>query len=148
MNKVLKTVLQDVAIIHWPNGGTDVGPVTGGPTGMPHANGTINVGPTVACHCWANVGPLAKMTLAHQWLPTVAQRWPNRWSTGGPTVACHCWANVGPLAVGCRRWSNGGATGGPTLGHRGRAIWVVPYIYYSGGILHIYSVEALSVCLN
>ena len=50
------------------------------------------------CHCWANVGPLAKMTLAHRWLPTVAQWRGQRWPTGqndiGPPVA----ANGGPTA--------------------------------------------------
>ena len=39
----------------WPNGG---------------AQRWATGGPTVACHCWANVGPLAKITLAHRWLPT------------------------------------------------------------------------------
>ena len=96
VNKVLKTVLNlsllfigpmvALMLAHWWP--------TGGPTGMPHANGTTNVGPPVAQQWHATVGP----TLAH-W-----QKW--HWPTGG-----------------CQRWPNGGATSGPTLGHRGRAIW-------------------------
>ena len=132
MNKVLKTVLQDVAIIHWPNGGTDVGP--------PVAQ--------LACHM-----PTVPLTLAQRWpnsgMPLLGQHWPTghndvgppvaanggpmveppvaqRWSTGGPTVACH-------VQLG-QRWPTGqndvgppvAADGGPTLGHRGRAIWIAP----------------------
>ena len=150
MNKVLKTVLHlsllfigpTVALMlahRWPTGGPPVAHLA---CHMPTVPLTLaqrwpNSGmTTVACHFgqWANVGPLAKMTLAHRWLPTVAQWWSHRWPNVGPPVAQQWHANSGMSLLG-QRWptgqnyvgppvaANGGATGGPTLGHRGHALW-------------------------
>ena len=79
-------------MIHWPNGGTDVGPPVAQLAchmpllGQRWPTGQNDVGPPVA----ANGGPMAE--------PPVAQRW----ATGGPTVACHCCM---PLLG--QRWATG-----------------------------------------
>ena len=119
--------LPQIAQLRWPNVGPPLGHRWQPPVGQRHFGRWANVGPTVACHCWATGGP----TLGHRRGPAVGpplaatggptsfwpvgQRWPKSGMLVGPTVACHCWA-----------------TGGPTLGHR-RGPAVGPPLAATGG---------------
>ena len=121
----LATTISQIALLWWANGGPTVRVLMGQRWPPPVAHcGFVqraSVGPPVASHRWASVGPPLGQRYTNDKCavgPTVA-------ATGGPLWVCptslcwptggysHRWASVGP-PLG-QRWL---ATGGPLLAHR------------------------------